>query len=325
MNRLSRWPHPVASFARGGPPHWGARLCRLRHHHDATGPGPGHSDSAGRTEPCDRARRPARTRRDAPTPDAETASLRAETSGGRRGAGTRHRHKHCQRYQGVDSYAHAHQDRRRSASRSASAGPLWPRHRGPCRQGPRHRTRRHHRCSRPAQRGRSIRSGDAIPTVPGVGVAVPAPAISGTAPAGSAAEPDDATAGASLIRSDQPSIGRHEQGGQEFGCDDERALVPYRRPADRADQFGDHGLGPAEVAEGAHEVRRLVAGPIEPRADEIRLCPAGRASHRHDETPTAAACRRCPSRTSSCRGSSGRARSRRPSPRPCRPASTPGP
>ena len=35
----------------------------------------------------------------------------------------------------------------------------------------------------------AIRSGDAIPTVPGVGVAVPAPAISGTAPAGSAAEP----------------------------------------------------------------------------------------------------------------------------------------
>lgn len=90
------WPHPVASFASGGPPHWGARLCRLRHHHDATGPGPGHSDSAGRTEPCDRARRPTRTRRDAPTPDAETASLRAGTSGGRRVAGTRPRRKHYQ-------------------------------------------------------------------------------------------------------------------------------------------------------------------------------------------------------------------------------------
>ena len=35
----------------------------------------------------------------------------------------------------------------------------------------------------------AIRSGDAIPTVPGVGVAAPTPAVNGTAPTGSAAEP----------------------------------------------------------------------------------------------------------------------------------------
>ena len=41
----------------------------------------------------------------------------------------------------------------------------------------------------PRNEAEALRSGDAIPAAPGAGVSVPAPAVTGTAPAGSAAEP----------------------------------------------------------------------------------------------------------------------------------------